>query len=210
MNIAPTVYVVDDDPGIIKSMRWLIESAQLPVKTFSSGLAFLEYYEPGYSGCLVLDMQMPGMNGLDVQRCLAARGAELPIIVMTAHADIAACVESFKSGIFDFIEKPADDELLLNRIHQAMAADARRRELSGSRSQFAAMMADLSPREIEVMHLVADGRTLKQIALELGVSIQTSAKHRARMLNKLKLENDVALVRLMMQIDPCQLSAPRA
>ena len=110
MHFEPTVYIVDDDPGILKSMRWLLESAHLRVQTFNSGASFLECYDAGDPGCLILDMRMPGMTGLEVQKRLAQMGAQLPIIIMTAHADVRVCIESFKSGVFDFIEKPADDD----------------------------------------------------------------------------------------------------
>ena len=117
-----TIYVVDDDPGVLKSIRWLIESMLLPVRTYNSGAMFLECYDCDDPGCLILDMRMPGMNGIEVQQRLAERGARLPIIVMTAHADVPTCIESFKSGVFDFIEKPADDQLLVKRIQQALAS----------------------------------------------------------------------------------------
>ena len=199
-----TVYVVDDDPGILKSMRWLIESARLPVKTFDSGATFLECYDSDDPGCLILDMQMPGMKGLEVQRRLAELCARLPIIVMTAHADVPVCIESFKSGVFDFIEKPADDGLLLARIRQALALDQENRRLDGARHALAARLSELSPRERQVMHLVADGRNLKQIALGLDISIQTAAKHRARMLEKIGADNDVKLARMVTQAGAMQ------
>ena len=204
-----TVYVVDDDAGILKSMRWLLESARLPVKTFDSGAVFLECYDPNDPGCLIVDMRMPGMNGIEVQRRLAEMGARLPIIVMTAHADVPACIESFKSGVFDFIEKPADDELLLKRIQEALALDQENRQLEKARNDFAARLSELSPRERQVMHLVAGGRNLKQIALELDISIQTAAKHRSRMLEKVGASNDVELSRIAAQFGATAGGAPQ-
>jgi two-component system, LuxR family, response regulator FixJ len=199
MKTEPTVYVVDDDLGILKSMRWLVEAAGLLVKTFSSGASFLENYDPTCPGCLVLDMRMPGMNGLEVQSRLVEHGDLLPIIIMTGHGDVPLCVKFFKSGAFDFIEKPANDEVLLDRITEAIAADAQRRRFRLKSPDVVARMATLTPRETEVMELVVDGKTLKQIAVELEITIQTVAKHRAKVLDKLNVDNDVELARLALQ-----------
>jgi len=208
MPFEQAVYIVDDDPGILKSMRWLLESAHLRVHTFSSGASFLECYNADDPGCLILDMRMPGITGLDVQKRLAQMGAQLPIIVMTAHADVPVCIESFKSGVFDFIEKPADDDLLLERIRKALLVDEENRKRKASRNDFAERAATLSPRERQVMHLVIAGKNLKQIALELGVGVQTAAKHRAGMFEKLGLDNDVQLVRLTGQFDLASAAKP--
>jgi two-component system, LuxR family, response regulator FixJ len=122
----PTVYAVDDDAAVLKSLRWLIGSAGLQVKTFSSGASFLEGYDAKRPGCLILDMRMPGMNGLELQTHLLERGIRLPVIFMTGHADVPACTESFRSRAFDFIEKPANDEYLLRRIAEAITQDTER------------------------------------------------------------------------------------
>jgi FixJ family two-component response regulator len=208
MPFEPTVYIVDDDPGILKSMRWLLESAHLRVKTFNSGALFLECYDADDPGCLILDMRMPGMTGLDVQKRLAQMGAQLPIIIMTAHADVPVCIESFKSGVFDFIEKPANDDLLLGRVRKALALDAENRRRKAYRNDFSERAASLSARERQVMHLVVAGKNLKQIALELCIGVQTAAKHRAGMLEKLGLDNDVQLVRLAGQFDLASATKP--
>ncbi len=196
MNTEPTVYIVDDDPGVLRSMRWLIESEGLSAKTYSSGAAFLANYDAECSGCLVLDMRMPDMNGLEVQMRLVERRCELPIIMMTGHGDVPACVASFKSGAFDFFEKPANDVVLLERIKQAIATGAERHSSAANSPEAVARLAQLTPREKEVMGLVVGGKTLKQIAVQLNVSIQTAAKHRAKVHDKLGLENDAELVRL--------------
>jgi FixJ family two-component response regulator len=208
MPSEPIVYIVDDDAGILKSMRWLLESAHLRVKTFNSGASFLECFDADDPGCLILDMRMPGMTGLDVQKKLAQMGAQQPIIIMTAHADVPVCIESFKSGVFDFIEKPADDDFLLARVRKALELDEQNRRLKASQNEFAQRTASLSPRERQVMHLVVAGKNLKQIALDLDVSVQTAAKHRAGMLDKLGLDNDVQLVRLAAQFDLASATRP--
>jgi two-component system, LuxR family, response regulator FixJ len=199
MNARPTVFVVDDDPGVLKSLRWLIESARMPVKTFPSATAFLEAYDPQEPGCLVLDMRMPHINGLELQSQLPERGIRLPVIMITAHADVPQCVQSFKFGVFDFLEKPVDDTLLLGRIESALEFDAQWRREEARRMQFASRLEMLSPREEQVRQLVAAGRTIKEIAAELGIGVQTVAKHRKRLLDKLQLNDPVELVLEMVE-----------
>jgi RNA polymerase sigma factor (sigma-70 family) len=198
MSAIATVFVVDDDPGLLSSLKWLIESDRLPVETFSSAAAFLESYDPQQAGCLVLDLRMPEMNGLDLQVELVSRGVRMPVIMITAHADVPKTVQSFKNGVFDFLEKPFDDGVLLQRIRQAIQLDAKWREEEANRLQFAARLAQLSPREDEIRQLVAAGKTMKQIAAQLGIGIQTVAKHRKRVLEKLQLRDPVELVQQMM------------
>ena len=201
MKTEPTVFVVDDDLSVLRSLRWLIESAHLLVKTFSSGESFLEDFDPSSPGCLILDIRMAGMNGLDVQQKLIEKGYKLPIIVMTGHGDVPLCTHAFKSGAFDFIEKPADDKVLINQIHAALAADAKRRESADCPSDIAARLAELTPREVEVMDLIVQGKLHKQIASDLGISFQTAAKHRTKVLMKLGVGNDVELVRLVLSMN---------
>ncbi len=201
MQAEPTVFIVDNDLGVLKSMRWLLESEKLRVETFSSGASFLDNYHVSRPGCLILDIRMPGMNGLDVQNCLAERGVKLPIIVLSGHGDVATCSQAFTSGACAFVEKPADDEYLLNRIRQAIDSDLDRHRHEASRSEFAARIAELTSREIEVMNLLICGETPKQIATLMHISFQTVAKHRAKVLTKLKVENDVELARLVLAID---------
>jgi len=199
MNTEPMVYVVDDDLGVLKSMRWLIESEGLSVETFPSGTSFLENYDDTCPGCLLLDMRMPGMNGLEVQSRLVEQRIELPIIMMTGHGDVPVCVKSFKFGAFDFFEKPANDTALLGRIKQAITADVERRRFEMNSPMVNARLSQLTPREKEVMELVVHGKTLKQIALQLSISMQTAAKHRAKVHQKLVVENDAELVRLALE-----------
>jgi two-component system, LuxR family, response regulator FixJ len=191
------VYIVDDDPSVLKSMRWLLESENLSVATYPSGSAFLDAYDDGCAGCLILDMRMPEMSGLDVQRQLAAKNAELPVIVMTGHGDVPMCTKSFTLGAFDFIEKPADDEALLQRIKEALAVDRQRLKRRTDRREFAMCAEKLTSREAEVLRLLASGKTPKQIAMEFDISIQTVAKHRAKVLEKLNVNNDVELAHLV-------------
>lgn len=205
------VNIVDDDPAVLRSMRWLIESAhlELEVHTFSSGPTFLQNFSHQTPSCVVLDMRMPGMNGRELQELLVNTGNEIPVIFMTGHGDVAACAGAFRLGAFDFIEKPADDEFLLTRIQQAIAEDAKRRQRAASPAVEAAefgnpteatgLWPELTAREIDVVALIVAGRSQKQIATELAISVQTVAKHRARVLEKLGVDNNVELVRLALK-----------
>ena len=198
MKTEPTVYIVDDDESVRRSLRWLIESANLSVETFPSGESFLDHYDPSCPACLILDIRMAGMSGLEVQKELLDRGLGIPVIVMTGHGDVPACTNAFKSGAFDFLEKPADDKVLINLIHEALEADIERRRQLRRHPNLAHRLAELSRRELEVMNLIVKGKSQKQIAAELYISFQTVAKHRAKVLTKIGVNNDVELARLIL------------
>ncbi len=202
MNDEPIVYVVDDDPGVLNSLRWLIESAGLSIRTYASSEAFLADFDPDAAGCLLLDIRMPGLNGLDLLDRLRQERAAIPAIMMTGYGEVPMCTRAFKSGAFDFLEKPPNDEILLTRIREAIESDADRRRLLFSRPEVAMRMSELTPREADVMEMIVNGRSQKHIAAELGISIQTVAKHRAKVLTKLNVENDVELVRLALTMQP--------
>ncbi len=198
----PTVYIVDDDPVVLKSLHWLFESARLSARIFSSAADFLQSYDSRCAGCLILDVRMPGMTGLELQKELANRDIAVPIIFMTGHGDVPACTESFRNGAFDFIEKPADDGFLINRVRQAIAIDAERCEAARTRQAIEQRIATLTPREREIMNSIIIGKAQKQIASEFGISFQTAAKHRAKVLEKLQARNDVEVVRLLLLLAP--------
>jgi FixJ family two-component response regulator len=195
MKDEPTVFVVDDDPGALRSLCWLLRQADVRVRSFSSGREFLAAYRPEQAGCLVLDVRMPGMDGLDVQRALWERGAELPIIFITAHGDVPTCARAFHGGAFDFLEKPVDDDVLLDHIGKAVARDAEQRR-QGSARQFAARLGQLTLREKDVLDGLISGKTLKEIAIASNVTVQTIWRHRVAILQKMGVENSVELVRL--------------
>lgn len=192
---APIVFLVDDDPGALRSLRFLVESDGLEAESFSSAAAFLDFYQPTMLGCLVADVRMPAMTGLELQQELAARQSLLPIIMMSGDSDVASCTRAFRGGAIDFFEKPVNDELLLERIRQGI--EKHRRDLAiGSQPRSESLRLELlTAREREVMDLLVRGKSLKQIALELGISIQTSAKHRSRLLEKLHVASDMELLR---------------
>ncbi len=195
MSDEPTIFVVDDDPGALRSLCWLLRQADVRVRPFSSGREFLDAYRPEQAGCLVLDVRMPGMDGLDVQQALWERGAGLPIIFLTAHGDVPTCARAFRGGALDFLEKPVDDDLLLEHIHKAVARDADQRR-QGSAQEFAARLSQLTPREKDVLDGLISGKSLKEIAIASNVTVQTIWRHRVSILEKMGVENSVELVRL--------------
>ena len=195
MSSEPTVFILDDDPDSLDSLDCLLRSVRLKTATYSTPRSFLDEFDPLHPGCLVLDLRMPEISGLDVQRELLNRGATLPIIVVTGHADMLTCRSAFRNGAFDFLEKPVNDQLLLGRIQNAIAEDARNREVRGISAELRGLVDQLTPREREVKQYILEGWTTKQIATKLGISLQTVAKHRARVLEKLKVSTDVELAR---------------
>lgn len=195
----PTVFVVDDDPGVGDSIRLLLRSVGLPSEVFSSAMDFLEAYETERAGCLVLDVRMPGMSGLDLQARLQEMGSTLPIIFVTAHGDVPMAVDAVKAGALDFIQKPFRDQELLDKIQEALEVDARwraeRRDLVEIRSR----LGSLTPRETEVLDLVLSGEPNKAIARALEISQRTVEIHRARVMEKMQVRSVPMLVQLVMK-----------
>jgi RNA polymerase sigma factor (sigma-70 family) len=191
----PTVFVVDDDPSALKAVCYLIETDGLRVEGFPSAAAFLKAYSSDRPGCLLLDVRMPEMSGLELQAALRRSGTTLPIVMISGHGDVATCAQSFRAGALDFLEKPTDDKVLLARIREAIERDAQKRKSREANPQFFARLRNLTPREKEVMEQLVDGKSLKQVALELGVSVQTASKHRMKVLEKLRVTNDIELLR---------------
>ncbi len=198
MHSNPTVFVVDDDPAIRESLRWLIESVGLNVKIFTTAQEFLGEYDPSNPGCLVLDIRMPGMSGLDLQNELATRHINIPILIITGHAEVPVAVRAMKAGALDFIEKPFSDQLLLDRIRRALEKDGEVRRAHSQHAEVAARLAQLTPREREVMDLVIAGKANKVIASELGLSPKTVEVHRAHVMKKMQVDSLADLVRLGM------------
>jgi two-component system response regulator TtrR len=197
MSEKGTVFLVDDDPGALRSLCWLLRQADLDVRPFPSARDFLEACQPDQPGCLVLDVCMPEMDGVELQRCLIERNIVLPVIFLTAHGDVATCAQAFREGAFDFLEKPVDDEILLAEIQKAVARDRQQRQ-QGSASMFASRLGSLTPREMDVMKMLVAGKSLKVIAVASHVSVQTAWRHRVSILRKMGVENDVELARLAM------------
>jgi len=202
VNSDATVYVVDDDPGSLRSTRWLLESVGLSVETYSSAREFLAAYDPGRPGCLLLDLRMPEMDGLDLQKELASRGAHPPIIFVTGYGDVPKCAEAMKTGAIDFLEKPADDKKILSLVRLAMEEGRRRRFAEASSPEITVRIQRLTPREREVMKLLYAGEAMKAIAAKLGISVQTVAKHRTRVLEKMEVSGEAELARILAAHQP--------
>lgn len=190
------VYVVDDDKLARESLEWLIDSVGIPVKIYESGQSFLEDYSEGQSGCLVLDVRMPGISGMDLHIKLKEDGCTLPVIIMTGHADVAMAVRAMKAGVYDFIEKPYNDSLMLERIQSAIAFDLDNRKEQERIDEIKKRLATLTSREQEVLHFILKSTANKVIAAELGISIKTVELHRSNLMTKMEASSATELVRL--------------
>lgn len=190
-----TVFIVDDDPVVLKSLRWLLESDHLKVEIFNSAQAFLDAYDASRPGCLVLDVRMPGMSGVELQQALKERQAAIPIIFITAYGEVPTAVRCLNEGAVDFIEKPYDDAQLLARVHAALEMDARSRREGLRRQEAEARIAQLTPRERQVMDLIVQGLSNKQIAQQLQINEKTVAVHRSNMMTKLQADSVVDVIR---------------
>ena len=198
MACEATVFVVDDDPAISESLRVLLRSVGLNVETYSNAEEFLQDYNPSQPGCLLLDVRLPGISGLELQERLATRNVHIPIIMITSYGDVPMSVQALKAGAFQFLQKPFRDQELLDYISEAIRLDARARHARAQRVAIKARLALLTPREHEVLTLVVDGKLNKQIANELRISLRTVETHRARMMEKLHANTAVDLVRMTM------------
>lgn len=180
-----TVYLVDDDDAVRDALGALFRAEGLPVNVYESAEAFLAACPPDAAGCLVLDVRMPGLGGLDLQRTLGERGIRLPIIFLTGHGDIPMSVRALRAGAVDFLEKPPDLDTLLARVREAIALDARQRAEETGRGAVRARCRRLTPREREILAQVAAGRTSKEIARALAISPRTVEVHRSHLMEKL-------------------------
>lgn len=194
--LAPTVYLVDDDPDLLKAIGRLLESAGLNVATYASAQLFLDGYDRKAPGCLVLDLAMPGVNGLELQRALEQQASALPIIFLTGRGDIATSVQAMKHGATDFLTKPVNDTTLMAAIQEALACDRTRRHMSGERERVAKNLESLTARERQVLELIAAGRLNKQIAADLGTTEKTIKFHRGNLMRKMGVRVAAELVKL--------------
>ena len=194
--IRPTTYVIDDDKAVRESLRWLIESVGLPVETYGSAREFLSSFKNNHPGCIIIDVRMPEMSGLELQEHLNAKRVQMPVIIITGHGDVPMAVRALKAGAMDFIEKPFNDQALLDRIQHALQRHLetaqQRAELDEARRAY----AQLTRREQEVLQRVVSGETSKRIAVELGLSTKTIEAHRAKIMHKLHVKSLAELVRV--------------
>ena len=200
-NDVATVIVVDDDAGVRNSMRILLKSVGLNCTLFASAQEFLGAYQPSQQGCLVLDIRMPGMSGLELQQELNLRGAVIPVIFMSGHGDIPMAVEAIQHGAFDFLQKPIREQDLLDRIQRAITKDGELRKSLGEHARIQSHLDSLTPREREVLDLMTLGKQNKAIAQDLAVSPRTIEIHRARVMEKMSAHSVAELVRMMLDLN---------
>jgi len=193
----PQAHLVDDDEAIRDALAWLLKSRGLPCATYESAETFLAAWHPGLCGCVVLDMRMSGMSGLDCFDILHSRGARLPVIFLTGHGDVPMAVATLKKGAFDFFEKPFNDNDLATRISEAMATDCKQRAAEACADTVNAQLARLTPRERQIMELVLAGKYNKVIADELNISMRTVEVHRANLFDKMQVKTAVELANLL-------------
>jgi two-component system, LuxR family, response regulator FixJ len=198
---APVVFIVDDDEAVRDSLRLLLKSIGSNPMTLGSAHEFLSVYDPDQPGCVVLDVRMPQMSGLEVQEQLNLRGAIIPVIFITGHGDIPMAVEAMQAGAFDFLQKPFRDQDLIDRIQRALAKDRANRDSLSERGQVRERLESLTPREREVLALVIAGKQNKIMAADLNVSQRTVEIHRARVMEKMGATSLAQLVRMMMDVD---------
>ncbi|HYM35623.1 MAG TPA: response regulator FixJ [Steroidobacteraceae bacterium] len=199
-NLRPTVFIVDDDTAVRDALKFLLRSVGHPVETFASAQDFLDAYRDDRPGCMVLDIRMPGMSGLELQEKLVERRSILPIIFITGHGDVPMAVEAMQAGAMDFIQKPFRDQDLLDRINQALDKDAAMRRSIKELNSIRERLASLTPREREVMDLVVHGKANKVIAGDLDLSQRTVEIHRARVMEKMQASSLAHLVRMVIEI----------
>ena len=195
----PKVFIVDDDPGVLDSLKFLMRSVGLDAETYQSAHEFLSAFDLERPGCLVLDVRMPGMSGLELQERLVSMGSVLPIIFITAHGDIPMAVQAVKAGAVDFVQKPFRDQDLIDKIQGALQQDAQMRRQLADRADIVERIESLTPREREVMHWVVEGKPNKVIAHSLGISQRTVEIHRARVMEKMQAESVPHLVQMVLR-----------
>jgi two-component system, LuxR family, response regulator FixJ len=192
----PTLFLVEDDRAVRESLAWLLTQENYRVEAYSSPAELLAAYEPSKPGCLILDLHLPGMNGLQLRDQLLERGCEHPFIIITGHGDVPEATRAMRMGAVDFIEKPLPREVLLDRVREAVKFDAQQRRARQQQQQFQERYQSLSHREQEVLELVMDGKLTKQIADQLGISVKTVEVHRSNLTRKMGVSSVVQLVRL--------------
>jgi FixJ family two-component response regulator len=195
----PTVYIVDDELIIRLILEDIFNAANLPVETYASAEDFLVTYSPDNPGCLLLDIIMPGIDGLELQKALTARGNKTPVIFLTGSGDVPIAVEAMKAGATDFIQKPVEADTVLKCVNKAMALDLRRRYERLQRSQVEQRITLLTPRELEVMNWVVRGKSNKMIARILDISSRTVEVHREKVIDKMQAESVADLVQMVLK-----------
>lgn len=200
MTNEPTVFIVDDDDAVRRFLTGLIRSIDLKVEAYASAKDFLDAYEPGRPGCLLLDVRMPGMSGLELQRELSERSIALQVVILTGHGNVPVAVQAMKAGAVDFIEKPFNNELLLDRIQMAVAQSLRSDSEREKHDETLRRLDTLTPRERQVFDLVVNGETNKSIAHRLTISEKTVEIHRANVMRKMRARSLASLVHMAVSL----------
>ena len=201
MNSDPFVFVVEDDPSVRHALRLLLKSAGIASAAYGSAEEFLAGYVPHHPSCIVVDVRMPGMSGLELHKVLIDTGIDTPVIIMTGHGDIAMAVEALKAGAADFIEKPCDDDVLLAAIREAIAKDEQKAGQIAEMSELRRRLGLLTEREREVMDLLVAGHPNKVVASRLGISDRTVEVHRARIMQKMAARSASELIRMSLVLE---------
>jgi len=196
MDENDTVFLIDDDPGIRDSLSLLLSLKGVRTQPFANAESFIETYRPEWTGCVLTDLRMPGMTGLELQSMLRERGVQVPVVVLTAHGDVATARAALKNGAFDFLEKPVDDTMLLDVLRNALRADRERRLAATTRSTSDQRLERLTEREREILALIAAGHQNRDIAAQLGISPRTVEVHKARIMEKLECRSLAELIRV--------------
>jgi len=196
----PTIFIVDDDTAMQDSLSWLIETIGYPVKTYSSAQEFLDAYDPQLPGCLILDVRLPGMSGLQLQQKLRTDNINIPVIIITGHGDVPMAVKAMQQGAQVFLEKPFRDQDLLDNIQEALETDGKNREKYAASACVEIYIESLTPREKEVMDLMVVGHTNREIAEHCGISIKTVEVHRARVMEKMHANSLPKLVQMVLSL----------
>ena len=196
-----TVFLIDDDPGVRDSLTLLLSLKGIRTQPFATAESFLETYRPEWAGCVLTDLRMPGMTGLELQSMLRERRLDVPVVVLTAHGDVATARAALKNGACDFLEKPIDDATLIEVLHNALRVDRERRAAVTARSSADRRMERLTEREREILTLLAAGHQNRQIAAQLGISPRTVEVHKARIMEKLGCRSLADLIRMNLAAD---------
>jgi len=202
MSDEATVFIVDDDQEVRHALKLLMESVGLQVECFDSSQAYLEQFDPEKPGCLVLDVRMPGMSGLDLQARLNEERLHPPIIIVTGHGDVPMAVRAVQAGAMNFLQKPFNDQVLLDSVYRAIEKDARQRGEVLRLDELKSRYERLTPREREVLQQIVAGKRNKLIAAELGVSQSTVEAHRSKVMEKMEADSLSALMRMMLTLEP--------
>lgn len=199
-DIQQTVYVVEDDEAVRDSLELLLRSDEKPVKTYENAAVFLKDYSESMAGCIVLDIRMPGMDGMELQKKLNEKHSILPIIFVTGHGDVPMAVDAMKEGAVDFIQKPYHEEALLEKIEAALAQDLEQRKTLDEKQEIIRRIKSLTPREHEIMDRMIEGQANKVIAIELEISQRTVEIHRSRVMHKMGTHSLAHLVRMVLSV----------